>query len=89
MSNFNGMNFAICGKSSGAVRRNVINVLKQMLLSLGYTYVDHRADNYLEVSKGNVFNLYHIFGAKVKHFSKVFFFSPRKGRIKKIMKSLI
>lgn len=64
MSNFNGMNFAICGKSSGAVRRNVINVLKQMLLSLGYTYVDHRADNYLEVSKGNVFNLYHIFGAK-------------------------
>lgn len=64
MSNFNGMNFAITGKSSGAVRRNIISSLKQMLLSLGYGFVDHRADNYLEITKGDVMNLYYIFGGK-------------------------
>ena len=66
MKNFNGMNFAITGKSSGSVRRNIIGTLKQMLLSLGYTFVDHRADNYLEITKNDVTNLYYIFGGKKK-----------------------
>ena len=64
MTNFNGMNFAITGKSSGAVRRNIIGTLKQMLLTLGYDFVDHRADNYLEITKGEVTNIYYIFGGK-------------------------
>lgn len=64
MTEFNGMNFAITGKSSGAVRRNIIGTLKQMLLTLGYSFVDHRADNYLEITKGEVTNIYYIFGGK-------------------------
>lgn len=64
MNKFNGQNAALVGKSSGAVRRNVVNTLKQMLYSLDYEVIDHRADNFLEITKGNVTNLFYIFGAK-------------------------
>ena len=66
MSRFNGQNAALVGKSSGAVRRNVVNTLKQMLYSLNYEVVDHRADNFLEITKDDVTNLFYIFGAKDK-----------------------
>lgn len=64
MDTFNGMNAALVGRSSGALRRNVINTLKQMLLGMGYDCVDHRADNYLEITKNGVTNLFWLFGAK-------------------------
>lgn len=64
MNTFNNMSAAMVGKSSGTLRRNVINTLKQMLLTLGYTCVDHRADNYLEITKGDITNLFYLFGAK-------------------------
>lgn len=64
MSRFNGQNAALVGKSSGAVRRNVVNTLKQMLYSLNYEVIDHRADNFLEITKDDVTNLFYIFGAK-------------------------
>lgn len=64
METFNGMNAALVGRSSGALRRNVVNTLKQMLLSMGYECIDHRADNYLEISKNGVMNLFWLFGAK-------------------------
>lgn len=64
MHTFNGMNAALVGRSSGALRRNVVNTLKQMLLSLGYDCIDHRADNYLEITKDGVTNLFWLFGAK-------------------------
>ena len=38
METFNGENFAICGKTVGAVTRNVIEPLKRMLKSRGYKY---------------------------------------------------
>lgn len=66
MSRFNGLNAALVGKSSGAVRRNVVNTLKQMLYSLNYEVIDHRADNFLEITKDDVTNLFYIFGAKDK-----------------------
>lgn len=64
MDRFNGQNAALVGKSSGAVRRNVVNTLKQMLYSLNYEVIDHRADNFLEITKDDVTNLFYIFGAK-------------------------
>lgn len=66
MSRFNGQNAALVGKSSGAVRRNVVNTLKQMLYSLNYEVIDHRADNFLEITKDDITNLFYIFGAKDK-----------------------
>jgi hypothetical protein len=66
MDRFNGQNAALVGKSSGAIRRNVVNTLKQMLYSLNYEVIDHRADNFLEITKDDVTNLFYIFGAKDK-----------------------
>lgn len=64
MSNFNQMNAALCGKSVGSFRRNVLTVLKQMMIALEYEVVEHRSENYIEIIKGNVVNYFYIFGGK-------------------------
>lgn len=64
MSTFNGQNFAMCGKTIGSFRRNVLFWLKLMLRSRGYTVLDYRADNLLEISRGDVVNYFYIFGGK-------------------------
>lgn len=64
MSNFDGQNFGMCGKTIGSFRRNVLFWLKLMLRSRGYSVTDHRADNLLTVSRGDVENFYYIFGGK-------------------------
>lgn len=64
MSNFNGQNFGMCGKTIGSFRRNVLFWLKLMLKSRGYSITEHRADNLLVVSRGDVENYYYIFGGK-------------------------
>lgn len=63
MNNFSDMNAAICGKSVGTVRRNIIPTLKQMLLTIGYECIDHRSENYLEIKYDNKVNYFFIFGA--------------------------
>lgn len=64
MDSFQEQNFAMCGKTIGSFRRNVLMVLKLMLASRGYKVKDHRADNFLEIHfKGNV-NYFYIFGGK-------------------------
>lgn len=64
MESFNGQNFAMCGKTIGSFRRNVLFWLKLMLKSRGYKVVDHRADNLVEISRGKVTNYFYIFGGK-------------------------
>lgn len=64
MTMFSGQNFAMCGKTIGSFRRNVLFWLKLMLKSRGYKVLDHRADNLLEVSRGAVANYFYIFGGK-------------------------
>lgn len=64
MSDFDGENFAMCGKSVGSFRRNVLVWLKRMLAGRGYEYVDRRADNLLIVRRGNVENSFYIFGGR-------------------------
>ena len=59
-----GKNFGMCGKTIGSFRRNVLFWLKLMLRSRGYSVTDHRADNLLVVSRGDVENFYYIFGGK-------------------------
>lgn len=63
MNNFENCNFAMCGKTIGSFRRNVLFWLKAMLVGR-YTLVDHRADNLLEISNGSVTNYFYIFGGK-------------------------
>lgn len=64
MSRFSGQNFAMCGKTIGSFRRNVLFWLKLMLKSRGYIVADHRADNMVEVSRNGVTNYFYIFGGK-------------------------
>ena len=42
MESFREHNFGMCGKTVGSFRRNVLSVLKQMLVSRGYDYSDRR-----------------------------------------------
>lgn len=64
MSTFDGQNFAMCGKTIGSFRRNVLFWLKLMLHSRGYSITDHRADNLLVVRKNGKENYFYIFGGK-------------------------
>lgn len=64
MECFEEENFAMCGKTIGSFRRNVLMVLKLMLRSRGYKVEEHRADNMIEIRfKGRV-NYFYIFGGK-------------------------
>jgi PBSX family phage terminase large subunit len=64
MESFDGQNFGMAGKTIGSFRRNVLFLLKLMLTARGYRFVDHRADNLLEVTKGDKVNYFYIFGGK-------------------------
>lgn len=61
---FDQQNFGMCGKTIGSFRRNVLFWLKLMLRSRGYKVKDHRADNLVIVSKGDITNYFYIFGGK-------------------------
>ena len=64
MTNFESQNFAMCGKSVGSFRRNVLFWLKLMLTGRGYRMRDARGDNIFIVGRGNVENYFYIFGGK-------------------------
>lgn len=64
MAKFNGQNFIMAGKTVGAFRRNVLFWLKLMLQAQGYKIKDRRADNLVEISKGEIINYFYIFGGK-------------------------
>lgn len=64
MTAFEEQNFAMCGKTIGSFRRNVLLVLKLMLRSRGYKLKDHRADNMVEIRFGSKVNYFYIFGGK-------------------------
>lgn len=64
MESFDGQNFAICGKTIHSARRNVVQPLKQMLLSRGYEIRDVRNENLLIISHSGKLNYFYIFGGK-------------------------
>lgn len=64
MESFSGQNFAMCGKTIGSFRRNVLFWLKLMLRSRGYKVEDHRADNLVVVTRKGKENYFYIFGGK-------------------------
>ncbi len=64
MASYSDQNFAMCGKTIGSFRRNVLMILKLMLRSRGFQVTDHRADNLVEISRNGVTNHFYIFGGK-------------------------
>lgn len=63
MTAFENQTFAICGKTVGALRRNVILQLGNWLGSV-FSVTEHRADNRLTVGLGGRVNTYYLFGGQ-------------------------
>ncbi len=64
MTNYDEADFALCGKTVGSLRRNVIITLKQQLVSLGYEYEEKRTENLIVISDGKHTNYFYQFGGK-------------------------
>ena len=64
MAAFEGQNFALCGKTVGALRRNVVRNLPQWLGS-AFRIREHRSENRLVVTDGTGReNTYYLFGGR-------------------------
>lgn len=63
MTAFDDCSFAICGKTVGSCRRNVIKPLVSMIQGR-YKITDKRSENLLVIEKGNRKNYFYIFGGK-------------------------
>lgn len=64
MSNFEGQNFIMAGKTVKSFHRNVLTPLKAILPGRGYKYTYHNSDGFLRVSKGLRTNDFYVFGGK-------------------------
>ena len=64
MECFSDCDFALCGKTVGSLRRNVLGILKRQLPSMGYRYEEKRTDNLLIVKNGRAVNYFYCFGGK-------------------------
>lgn len=64
MFSFNKAQFAICGKTVGSLRRNLIGPLKDVLFSRGFKVLDRQAENKLVISKNGQVNTYYLFGGR-------------------------
>ena len=62
MENFSGENFLICGRSIGAVRRNITNELVERLCGLGYNIFEKKSENLIECRMGEHMNRFYLFG---------------------------
>lgn len=82
MSSFSGQNFAMCGKTIGSFRRNVLFWLKLMLRSRGYSITDHRADNLLSGPMNNDKDKDVIVNLTIKADSETLYKVVRKGQKK-------
>ena len=64
MTDFNGCDFAFCGKTAGALRRNVTDPLCARLRGLGYTVAENRARGYIDVAGKRRKNRFYLFGGR-------------------------
>ena len=64
MTEYDGENFGVAGKTIGSFRRNVFQPLRLMLKSRGYQVVERRNDNMFIVRWKGVENYFYIFGGK-------------------------
>lgn len=62
MTCFDGKKFGICGKTIGAVRRNVLSEVLPWLKKLGYDWKEKRSENLLILRQGERENRFYLFG---------------------------
>ena len=64
MMTYDKQNFAMCGKTVGAFRRNVWNWLRPVLYARGWDVKESRTTNSIVVFDGNHLNFFYIFGGR-------------------------
>ncbi len=64
MTRFRGQQFALCGKTTQSVRRNLLTSVLPMLAALGFRWEEKISRNWLKVRCGGVENTYFLFGGK-------------------------
>ena len=64
MENYQKEQFAICGKTIGSLRRNVVGPLKKVLQARGYVVHDSKSDNFLFIRYNGKENTYFLFGGR-------------------------
>lgn len=64
MTNYNGQNFIMAGKTVKSFQRNVLKPLQSILPGRGYSYRYMQTDGLLRVSKGHTTNDFYVFGGK-------------------------
>lgn len=64
MQQYDRESFALCGKTIGSLRRNLINPLKEVLIGRGYKVVDKQSSGTLIISRDGRINTYYLFGGK-------------------------
>lgn len=62
MSRFRGQQFALCGKTTESVRRNLLPSVLPVLGALGFQWEEQRARNRMVVRHGGAENTYFLFG---------------------------
>ena len=62
MSRFRGKQFALCGKTTESVRRNLLPSVLPVLGALGFQWEEQRSRNRMVVRHGGVENTYFLFG---------------------------
>ena len=62
MSRFRGQQFALCGKTTESVRRNLLPSVLPVLGALGFQWEEQRSRNRMVVRHGGVENTYFLFG---------------------------
>ena len=61
---FDGQKFGVCGKTIGALRRNVLTEIQPRLEAMGATWVERRTDNLITVELFGNENRFYIFGGR-------------------------
>lgn len=64
MESFEGEQFAICGKTLGALRRNVLSPMQNVLPDMGYEISESRLENKWTIRHGDNVNTFYLFGGK-------------------------
>ena len=64
MGNFTGRNFGLCGKTAGALRRNLLGELLPLLKELGFHCTERVSKGQLVVSFGGRRNTFYLFGGR-------------------------
>ncbi len=64
MTHFDGQNFALCGKTIGSVRRNILGTLTAMAKQAGMNVCEKVTKGYIDITFGGKCNRFWLFGGK-------------------------